>query len=662
LKDEVKAMRIRRAMVGIFAALGGWAALGAEEVWVGDIHDPTDGRAAGTPTVLLIVGARNGSFSGKIVVSSDKPVMSLQAQAGALRGPGGVIPSSAIRIRYGRPWEARNPRWQPGTGPLACLSETAPAEIAANSRGTVWATVRIPKDLKAGVYEGSLAISARGMAAKQIPLRVQVADWTLPDPVNYRTWVDIVEAPDTLALEYQVPLWSERHWALIERAFAQLGEVGNKTVYVPLIGHTNFGHEEAMVRWVRQGPDRYAYDYSVMDRYLDLAQRYLVRPSAVIFVVWEMYMIPRDSAIPEDELRKVRREDRPVEITEARQALEILQKGGELGLGPLVPVVSVPGRPPQNTRLPTYSAPESRALWGPLLSEIRRRVAARGWGDVMMFGVFSDSGATKEELAFFQDLAPGVPWVIQSHYGVGANATREYRGAPVAYDTRVWGAVRFADGQKQTNQRAPVTDRATYGWSRPDLVAIYERNSGLDGYPVARWRFFAETCITGDQRGVGRIGGDFWFCIRDRHGRRAGDAASRYPEASRRNLDLYSSILAAAPEGPAASNRFEAFREGVQECEARIAIEYALMDETRRRQLGDELAARAQKHLEDRLAYMWKSLSQEPEKGPVMWRWNPGVGGQRWFLQAGWQERSAQLYALAGEVETKVGKPMFGGR
>jgi hypothetical protein len=398
------------------------------------------------------------------------------------------------------------------------------------------------------------------------------------------------------------------------------------------------------------------------DRYLDLAQKHLIKPAAVIFLVWEMYMIPTEAAIPEEDLRKMKSGDRPFSIGEARQALEITQSGGQLGLGPLVPVTEAVGKPAANTHLPRYTAAESKALWEPLMAELRKRMATRGLSDAVMFGVFSDTGATREELAFFDGIAKGVPWVIQSHYGCGGNARREYRGAKVGYDTRVWGSVRFADGQKQTNQRAPVVDKAMYGWSQPDLVAIYERNAGLDGYPIARWRFFTETCITGDQRGVGRMGGDFWFCIRDKRGRRAADPSNRYPEAGRRNLDLYSSILAAAPEGPAASDRFEAFREGVQECEARIAIEYALKDDRLRKQLGEELAARAQRHLEDRLAFMWKSLSEDPAKGPVLWRWKPGIAGHRWFLEADWQARSAQLFALAGEVEKKVGKPVFTGK
>ena len=154
---------------------------------------------------------------------------------------------------------------------------------------------------------------------------------------------------------------------------------------------------------------------------------------------------------------------------------------------------------------------------------------------------------------------------------------------------------------------------------------------------------------------MGWIGGDFWDCIKNKAGKRAGNARERYPESSRNNLNLYNSILAPAPEGPAATDKFEAFREGLQETEARIVIERALTDGTLRKRLGEELAQRAQGMLDERLACMWKSLSVDPAK-PIQfaWRFNPGPAGHQWFLKSGWQDRSEKLYALTAEVQRKL--------
>ena len=53
---------------------------------------------------------------------------------------------------------------------------------------------------------------------------------------------------------------------------------------------------------------------------------------------------------------------------------------------------------------------------------------------------------------------------------------------------------------------------------------------------------------------------------------------------------------------------------------------------------------------------MWKALSNNPSAAsPSMWRWSPGVAGHAWFLKSDWQERSEKLFALAGDVERKLG-------
>ena len=202
-----------------------------------------------------------------------------------------------------------------------------------------------------------------------------------------------------------------------------------------------------------------------------------------------------------------------------------------------------------------------------------------------------------------------------------------------------------------------------YGWKEPRLDVVFERNSSLDSYPSTRWRFFPEAAITGELRGIGRIGADYWKVVKDRRGRRVGWAHSRFQEGywggGSINLNLCNPVLAPGPDGPAATNRLIALAEGVQECEARIFIERALTDESLKARLGAELAGRAQQALDERLQVMWKSLSNYQLGGPkffgaTAWRWTAGIAGHRWFVGSGWQERSCDLYKLAGEVAKKV--------
>ena len=63
----------------------------------------------------------------------------------------------------------------------------------------VWVTVKVPKDAKPGAYSGPVTIEAKDEKPVTVPVELKVLDWTLPDPQDYRTWVEIIQSPDTLA-------------------------------------------------------------------------------------------------------------------------------------------------------------------------------------------------------------------------------------------------------------------------------------------------------------------------------------------------------------------------------------------------------------------------------------------------------------------------------
>ena len=71
-----------------------------------------------------------------------------------------------------------------------------------------------------------MRIEVHGEKPVDVAVELHVADYTLPNTQDYRTWVDMVECPDTLALEYNVPLWSEKHWEMIGESLRMLGEAG----------------------------------------------------------------------------------------------------------------------------------------------------------------------------------------------------------------------------------------------------------------------------------------------------------------------------------------------------------------------------------------------------------------------------------------------------
>jgi hypothetical protein len=230
----------------------------------------------------------------------------------------------------------------------------------------------------------------------------------------------------------------------------------------------------------------------------------------------------------------------------------------------------------------------------------------------------------------------------------------------LGYQASVWGT-RFCDS---LTTHGVLNKERLQGWNRDILLADFERDTSMDNYPLARWRLLCETNITGKQRGIGRLGADYWRAIRDKSGRRIAWIHDRFHEGAwgtggSMNLNLCNPTLGPGPDGPEATQRLLMLDEGAEECEARTVVERALADPAAKGRLGADLVKRCEDLLALRETCMWKGVSNlllaGPNWGFGAWRWEPGVAGNVWFQGSLWQERSEKLYSLAGEVQKKQG-------
>ena len=612
------------------------------QAWNGDLltqdSDSDLGDRCEPLRPIAIRGARNGWYSGKLVVGSAKPIEGLKAVVTDLKQGAATIPASAIRVRYGSAWAG-------GSGALEALLESPPEVFPGGRNGTVvpiWVTLKTPADAKPGTYTGQLTVTAKGEQAITAPVQLELADWVLPDQDNWRAWIELIQSPDTLALEYDTPLWSEKHWKLIEQSMRYMGEAGSRTVYIPLISHTNFGNSESMVRWIRKADGTYDWDFSIMDKYLDLAQKQgNGKLKLAAFNVWEVYLFKGGGAVTVTEADK---KDMYTYIHKEAEA-----KRWEMrNLGPAVTALDPATGKTDTIHLPRFEDPNSKAIWKPLFDELHKRMAKRGLEDVMALAMVSDIWPTKEENAAIEEASGKLPWVNHTHGG-----GYRFSLAPVKYTAYVWNNVYGPDPSKERY----------YGWQRPDLVAQYLRFDYLNRWPLASLLRFEEYNITGQQRGLGRIGADFWATIKDNKGRRIGRVADRYPESFWHSLNIGHHMLMPGPTGPVASSRYEVLREGAQECEARIAIEQVLTDKTLKAKLPPELAQRSQDVLDERVRETWRvggplvlpGKYNSPAGLPLFDQtYDGGTTGHVWFAGSGWLDRAAKLYDLAGEVERKL--------
>jgi len=510
--------------------------------------------------------------------------------------------------------------------------------------------VKVPADAKAGTYTGEVTIEVRGEKTLVVPVSLQVADFVVPDTQDYKTWIELMQSPDTLAEEYKVSLWSERHWELIAQSLRYIGEIGSRVLIIPLIAQTNTGNSESMVRWIKKDDGTYDYDLSILDRYLDTAIKHMGKPRFVAFTAWEIYL-----ATPQNEVKLTPEEAQKKDSDWASMEKSWSAARWDLrGKGPAVTALDPKTGQTSTINLPRFEDDAAMAAWKPLFDLLHEDMAERGLEDTMLLGMASDMWPNKDEMVTLDAASGSLQWINHTHQGP--------RGAPlagglgkVAYTAYVW------PNRYPGDPRVP----RVYGWKRPELNVEFRRFGALNDWPLPTQVIFPELQITGNQRGLGRIGADFWPVMRDRRGRRRGWVWGKYPQSLWHSCNLSSHMLNPGPDGPVATARYEMLREGMQNCEARIVIEEVLTGDTPEAKLGADLVARCQQVLDDRiwadlkgfsgLQLTGRNYTTYSRYGNIFYYNAGGAAGAYWYAGSGWQDREQQLYALAGEVQRVIG-------
>jgi hypothetical protein len=583
----------------------------AEEVFVPDpmttVYEGQDYSGRNDPGCAIgLVGARNGAFSGQVVVFSKTPIRGPEAKAGDLKGKGGgVIPASTIEVRYALPTGRDGGRGRRSPANCTPFDALGAKPRESGSVHPVWVTVNVPAGVAAGEYEGKLSVGGR-----DVPVKLAVADWTLPKPQDYQTWADFIQSPESVAMRYGVELWSDRHWELIGECFRELAKVGNKTLYIPMICKTNLGNEQSMLRLAKQPDGSFKGDFTVIERYLDVALKNMGRPRVVCFYVWDTF-----------------------------SGGGYWSSGGDSSKWAGNPVSLLDPATGKVTEFesPRYGTAEAQAFWKPIAGELLDRMKKRGLDDAVMLGIGWDIRPGKEVVEMWKPLLPEVPWVIQTH-----GLERVLHGVPVGYCTTVWKAATPSMKYLATVTEDP--NSRMHGWL-PKTVQGFPTPAGFSrdihlyayGTQLGHGRLLAEMNVAGQQKGFGRMSADFWPCIGDGKGGFARGLSARFPQSTWNQLNLsMTPYLYPGSEGVQGTIRYEMLREGVQETEAVTLIDKAVTDKAQRAKLDGGLAKKCHEVLYERI----KAIAEFNDK------YNDAPD----FASTGWQERSIRLYAAAAEV------------
>jgi hypothetical protein len=496
------------------------------------------------------------------VVSSGSAIRGLKAKSSGLTHKNGkaALPTSAVLLRAARPalptecWNHTD-RFDGLVGeiPSEALPKTFRVRrnyrrmtIKGGATVPLWITVRVPKDAQTGLYTGTVTVSAGGLQETRVPVKLKVLGWTLPDPKDFRMKHTGVLSPDSLALRYREPYWSEKHFEMMRKSMRLMQEVGSRQVIVNL--STNFhgggNSYQSIVRWVKDNGG-YKHDYKILDRYLDLVAEVLGKPDPIRLNCWG------------EEGKK------------AGDKVSLMDpKSGELT--PLAP--------------PKLGSEACYKFWKPVVDAVRERLKKRGWEDVAAFGHNSYCHAPKPHVVDMANkLWPGCGWCFTSHAGRLGSQFKGSKGTRMIarYSECVWTEGRLS----------PRGYRGLLSAKRGTLVwNSVARNRHQDRSSLLTFLKLPEEMILRGHDGVGYLSAEL-FPIENpkkkgryyRLGIDRGGVAGNSTKA----------LLAPGKDGPIPTERYEVFREGVQLCEAVFYLQRALDGG----KVGGELAAKVNQYL-----------------------------------------------------------------
>jgi hypothetical protein len=574
------------------------------------IRSLEDFRQAEAADSIRLVGPRGGFVSGQVLVVPAAPLAA--ATISEFAGPGS-IPADAVGLRYAAMGPVRRLLHSVSSAtsdmtvskPYYDVLHTSPhaeAEIV-----PVWVTVQIPSDAQVGTYAATLTV-----AGTSVPVELEVCRWQCPPPREWVGHAGLMSSPETLAKHYAVELWSPEHWRLVEQELKWLGGLSNDDVWISVFPRNAQGQETPWVTFTNNG-DAIEPDLTVLRKYLALYARHVGPPHAVILEMWNSVRYPTQR--------------------NANEAPEMkILVDGQWQTAPL------PGED------------GSEAIWPAVLAGIRQLVGEIGWDEsTIMIGCADDVRPDDETVAFFAKYAPGATWAIWTH-GRGDPSARKGKllldGLAIGHYEHVfcpWVGRARKDGVIGGWDR-PYPE---YGTSRnylPTYVHLSQYRNFADGNVVSLRQ--ASKNMTRNSAGFTRLPLDFWPVeIQGKRGTTTRSLLFAYERQPWTTLfrNNTRSIIEPGPDGPLGTARYEMLREGMQELEARIVIERALMDG----RLSGALEQRCRQHLRRRLQVREKNFTfKGGHPGNTL-----GTESRLWGVGPDWQDLTAELFNLAGQVD-----------
>ena len=145
--------------------------------------------------------------------------------------------------------------------------------VPANATQGGWISVRVPQQVKAGKYTGTVTVKDGDKVLSELKLAVNVKNRTLPASTEWAFHLDLWQNPYAEARYYNVEPFSKEHFDRMRPDMQNYVDAGGKVITASIMHKPWNGQAydpfESMVTWLKKADGTWYFDYTVFDKWVE---------------------------------------------------------------------------------------------------------------------------------------------------------------------------------------------------------------------------------------------------------------------------------------------------------------------------------------------------------------------------------------------------------
>lgn len=175
--------------------------------------------------------------------------------------------------------------------------------------GAVWIEIDVPENFPIGEHSLKLTLDGGELGIIENEFKIEILNATLPkDVIKNTEWFHC----DSLANYYDVEVWSEEHWRIVEAFLRTARKNGMNMVLTPVFTpplDTKIGGERRtnQLVGVTRECGKYSFDFALLDRWIETCDRVGIKYFEIshFFTQWGALHAPKVMATADGECRRI---------------------------------------------------------------------------------------------------------------------------------------------------------------------------------------------------------------------------------------------------------------------------------------------------------------------------------------------------------------------